>query len=187
MVGLGFAKPNTSRLRQRIQKSKEFWTRHSKKNTFRLSIAKRGALRELYPDLSESEEVVSDDSLLPEVLFDEAKRRYLKKIVQQINSSYENNLFDACALLMRRLLEILSYSLISKPVDRRSDQRSRRGVRNLNTLINKAMSRKEIGLSAPIKKNIDQFRKLGNLSCTRITYNCRKDDIRTICSSKSDD
>jgi hypothetical protein len=179
MVGLGFAKPNTSRLKTNIQKSRNF-VRGITKDTFRLSLATREALSKQYPDLSESEEVVSDDSLLPEVLFDEARRPYLKKIAQQINSSYENNLFDACALMMRRLLEILLIHAFQNLTTEDEIKDQDGDYVNLKTLVNKAKSSKQISLSNSVRKSIDDFRELGNLSAHRVTYNCRRDDIRKI-------
>ena len=68
LVGLGFARPNATRLKGKIQKSRSF-VKGSKKDLFRLSVKKAAALRKELPDLSESEEIVSDDSLLPEILF----------------------------------------------------------------------------------------------------------------------
>jgi len=179
MVGLGFAKPNTSRLKLNIQKSKHF-VRGTTKNTFRLSISAHDVLKQQYPDLSESEEVVSDDSLLPEILFEEARRPYLKKIAQQMNAAYENNLFDACALMMRRLLEILLIHAFQNLASEDDIKDQDGDYVNLKTLVNKAKSSKEISLSSSVRKSIDDFRELGNLSAHRITYNCRRDDIRPI-------
>ena len=106
LVALEFALPNKARLKSAIKKSSTF-NKGTKADYFRLSARAIKSLREEYPNLSESEEIISDDSLLPEVLFIEFRRQYLIKAAQQINAAYENNLFDACSLMMRRLLEIL--------------------------------------------------------------------------------
>ena len=106
IFALGFAKPNQSRLKNKVIKSKSF-VKGSVKDTYRLSVKKLEQLRDTLPEISEAEEIVSDDSILPEVLLQETKRPYLIKLAQQINASYENNLFDACSLMMRRLLEVL--------------------------------------------------------------------------------
>ena len=148
MVALGFAQPNLTRLKAKIQKSISF-VKAAKKDFFRLSVKRASSLRAIYPNLSESEEIISDDSLLPEVLFKETNRQYLIKAAQQINAAYENNLFDAT-------------------------------YQNLKTLINKAMSSSQIGLSSNAKKDIHSFRGLGNLSAHRVMYSCRRDDIRTL-------
>lgn len=179
LVALGFAQPNMARLKAAIRKSSVF-NKGTKADYFRLSAKAIKSLREQYPDLSESEEIMSDDSLLPEVLFGETRRPYLIKAAQQINASYENNLFDACSLMMRRLLEILLiHCFEAKSIeDRVKDEEG--NYQNLKTLINKAKTFPEIPLSSDVKKEIDSFRELGNLSAHRVRYNCRKDDIRVL-------
>jgi hypothetical protein len=179
LVALGYAHPNISRLKAKVKSSASF-IKGSKKDFFRLSVSTRKLLKEKYPNIGNSEEIVSDSSLIPEILFDKIRRPYLERIVQQINAAYENNLFDACALMMRRLLEILlihtfeEAGIVSDIVDTEG------GYQNLKTMINKAKSRSEIGLSGGVRKTIDQFRELGNLSAHLIRYNCRQDDIRPI-------
>jgi len=179
LVALGFAQSNTARLNNAIQKSTVF-NKGTKKDYYRLSAKSIKSLREDYPNLSESEEIISDDSLLPEILFNEVNRQYLVKVAQQVNATYENNLFDACALMMRRLLEILLIHCfeVQGIEDRVKDEEG--NYQNLKTLINKAKSFPEIPLSTDAKKDIDSFRELGNMSAHRVKYNCRRDDIRTL-------
>lgn len=177
-IDLGYAKPNTSRLKTNIQQSRRF-INGSSKGKFRLAAKTRLHLVESYPDINSSEEVVSDSSLLPETLFESSRRQYLLKSVQQINAAYENNLFDACALMMRRLLEILLIHSFEQAGIEDSVKDPDGSYQNLKTLINKAKSRPEISLSSNVSKEMDEFRELGNLSAHRIMYNCRRDDIRT--------
>ena len=177
LVGLGFAKPNATRLNGKIQKSSSF-VKGSKKGLFRLSVKKNATLKSVLPDLSESEEIISDDSLLPEILFKETNQNYLLKVGQQINATYENNLFDGCALMMRRLLEILLIHCFEVAGIEDQIKDGDGNYQNLKTLINKAKSKPEIKLSSNAKKDIDGFRELGNLSAHRVKYNCRRDDIR---------
>jgi hypothetical protein len=179
LVGLGFAGPNAARLKGKLQKSKSF-VKGTKKDLFRLSVKRNKELRTDFPDLSESEEITSDDSLLPEILFKEAKRNYLLKVAQQINASYENNLFDACVLMMRRLLEILLIHCFEETGIQDQVKDADGNYQNLKKLINKAKSKTEIPLSTDAKKDIDNFRELGNLSAHRVKYNCRRDDIRPL-------
>ena len=179
IFALGFAKPNISRLKRKIKKSKDFVKGHNK-DTFRLSIKANGSIKKILPDISESEDISSDDTLLPEILFEETRRFYLLRVVQQINASYENNLFDACALMMRRLLEILIIHIFQHKGLETEIQSDEGDFNNLKTLINKAKSMSEINLSPSVKKSIDDFRELGNLSAHRITYSCRRDDIRPL-------
>jgi hypothetical protein len=178
LVALGHARPNTTRLKERIIKSRSF-IKGSKKNLFRLSVASRKSLAEMFPDIGSSEEINSDSTLIPEILFDNIRRPYLVRIVQQINCSYENNLFDACALMMRRLLEILLIHAFEHASIEQDIADLDGSFQNLKTIINKAKSRPEIGLSSTARKAIDGFRELGNLSAHMVRYNCRRDDIRS--------
>ena len=177
VFALGFAKPNQTRLKGKIVKSTSF-VNGSKKGLFRLSAKKLALLRSSHPDVSESEEILSDDSILPEILLQETKRPYLIKLAQQINSSYEHNLFDACSLMMRRLLEVLLIHCFEHENIEADVKDSEGNYQNLKTLINKASSRTEIEISNDVKKDMDKFRELGNLSAHRVKYNCRRDDIR---------
>lgn len=177
VFALGFAKPNQTRLKVKVVKSTSF-VNGSKKGLFRLSAKKLASLRSSHPDVSESEEILSDDSILPELLLQETKRPYLIKLAQQINSSYENNLFDACSLMMRRLLEVLLIHCFEHASIEADVKDSEGNYQNLKALINKASSRTEIEISNDVKKDMDKFRELGNLSAHRVKYSCRRDDIR---------
>ena len=177
LVALGFASPNLSRLRKKIRESRDF-IKGSQKDTHRLSVQALNRLRQILPQINESEEIRSDDSLLPEILFEESRRGYLIKLAKQINASYANNLFDACSLMMRRLLEILLIHVFQK-LGKEAEIKDEEGnYQNLKTLINKAKSSKDASLSPQTRRTIDDFRELGNLSAHLITYSCRRDDIR---------
>ena len=81
LVELGYAKRNGARLKRKTKKSPTF-VNGSKEDLFKLSVKRAAALRVAFPDLSESEEIISDEPLLPEILLKEANRLYLLKVVQ---------------------------------------------------------------------------------------------------------
>ena len=99
---------------------------------------------------------------------------------EQINASYEHNLFDACAVLMRRLLEVLlihSYqhrSLESKILAPEGS------FKELKAIIADATSTGDLALSRNTKTCLDSFRVLGNFAAHKITYNTTRDDIKNI-------
>jgi hypothetical protein len=179
LAALGYARPNVSRLASRLRNSRDF-IKGSKAGLFRLSVGAKGKLSSTFPDIGSSEEISSDSTLIPEILFDSLKRPYLTRTVQQVNAAFESNLFDACTLMMRRLLEILMIHAFQKAGLEAAILDSDGGFQNLKTLINKALSRPEIGLSSTVRTSIDQFRELGNLSAHHMHYNCRRDDIRSL-------
>lgn len=179
LVECGLSKPNSSRLVKKIKESRGI-VKGSVKNTFRLSILRKKELVEKIGRLDKSEEIDSDDSILPEALFEKVGRSYLQKLVQQINASYENNLFDGAVMIMRRLLEILiihSFEAVGKVAEITDADGS---YKNLKSLINTIKDSSDISLSKGSRKSIDRFRELGNLSAHKIHYNCRRDDIRKL-------
>ena len=54
----------------------------------------------------ENEEIKDNQTILPEKLYNNT-RNYIEQLSKQINASYENNLFDCTAVMMRRLMEVL--------------------------------------------------------------------------------
>ena len=177
IADMGFAQVNNSRLIQKIRLHKSF-VKGKKKGTFKLSVKRLSELKNLYPDISESEEVISDSSILPDNLLKDTKRGYLIKLGQQINSAYENNLFDACSLMMRRMLEVLLIHCFEEAGIESQIKDSDGNYQNLKSIINKANSSAVLDLSNDAKKEIHEFRELGNLSAHRVKYNCRKNDIK---------
>jgi hypothetical protein len=125
-----------------------------------------------------SEDIVTDDSILPEILIS-STRGYIESLGRQINSSYNNNIFDGCAVLMRRLLEILlihSYEEIGKI----STISENDGLKNLSYIINYTISNKPFKLSKDSNETLDDFRQLGNFSAHKIQYNAKRKDIDNI-------
>ncbi len=80
---------------------------------------------------------------------------------------------------MRRLLEILLIHCFEHCGIENEAKDDEGNYLRLKSIIPKAKSRTELGLSPSSKKAMDDFRELGNLSAHRNTYSCRRDDIRT--------
>jgi len=178
---LSLAQPNESRLMTNIRSSSEF-IRGSSASSFRLHAKTIISLAKEIPALNaKTEEIVSHSTILPAALYRTANPRgYIVKLCDQINASYENNLFDACAVLMRRLLEVLlihSYQhcgLESKILGPNSS------FKELKTIIVEVNSTGDIALSRNTKTCLDSFRVLGNFAAHKITYNTTRDDIKNI-------
>ncbi len=176
---LNLGQPNITRLLSKIVKSRDF-IKGPKKNTFRLHAKTVLRLREALPFLSAgSEEIIFTSCILPEDLFS-GTRGYIEKFSKQINASYDHKLYDACAVLMRRLLEIL---LIHAYQHLKIESRilgASGEFKDLKAIIADAQGNPTLGLSKSAKGCIDEFRVLGNFSAHKLMYNCRKDDIKNI-------
>ncbi len=101
----GFNAVNRSRDKSRLAKDKRT-VRGKQEKGFRLNPT---AIRELdskYLHLLENKPVKKSNSLLQRGDFQNT-RSYIKKVVLQVNASYDASLFDCCAVMLRRLLETL--------------------------------------------------------------------------------
>jgi hypothetical protein len=170
--------PNTSRLLQRIRRSGDF-VKGSKERSFRLHSRAIRRLDSEYDGLEEpSEEVESFDTIIPSALY-ENTRGYVERLARQINASYENNIFDGCAVLMRRLTEVL---LILTYKNLECEDQIKRGARHvgMKKIIDDAVKNQTLDLTTDSKNCVDGFRKLGNFSAHKIHYNCRRQYIQEL-------
>lgn len=117
--------------------------------------------------------------VLPQTLF-EATRGYLVKIVYQINTSYENTCYDACSVMIRRLIEILiiesyEYNQIEYKI-----KNSNGDFFFLDDLINSFLSESTWNPSRSTKRGLKNIKLLGDLSAHSRRYNTNRIDIDKI-------
>lgn len=169
--------PNVYRLKNNIDKSKYF-IKGTNKDTYRLHAKVIAILKTVYPALSEKDEdVTSLDTILPIGLYNNT-RGYIESLSRQINSSYENNIFDGAAVLMRRLLEIcLIHSYQNNDIESEIID-SNGNYKSMSYIINNAISNKILGLSTTTKSCLNEFRKIGNFSAHKIYYNAKRGDLK---------
>ena len=176
---LHFSRPNISRLKKSIKASKDIVKGRSA-DTHKLHAKTITRLDAEIPELNEkSEEIVSDDVIIPSSLYS-ATRGYIESLSKQINATYEHNVFDGCAVLMRRLLEILliqSYEHLSIEAE---IQDVSGNFQMLNHIVTNAKKNKKLGLSRNSRDTIDEFRVLGNFSAHKIFYNAKRKDLSKI-------
>ena len=107
-------------------------------------------------------------------------RGYIERVVVQINGCYEKGWFDACAVMMRRLLETLIIECFeAKKLDHIIKQ-SNGDFLMLNELINKTVSQKQWNLGRNSKNALTKFKKLGDLSAHGRRFNTRGEDIKSL-------
>ena len=115
-------------------------------------------------------------SILPDALFDQLPPN-VQSLCKQINASYENNLFDCTAVIMRRLLEsllVLSYQKAGIETDILNGNYHI----TLDKIIKNAEQNATLALSSNTKKDMSIFKDLGNYSAHKIWYNCTQGDIK---------
>lgn len=174
---LNMPRPNTSRLRDNLKSSRDT-IRGTRVDCFRLHHDFIKAMEEKYPEVQPgSQEVEEHSTILPEVEYS-GTRGYLESLAKQINASYERNLFDGCAVLMRRLLEVLLI-LSYRNLGIESSIKDGSGAYfMLERIIGNAKSNSKLDLSRNSKEHIETFRVLGNFSAHKIEYVCRREYIR---------
>lgn len=178
----GFSKPNTSRLKTNLikGKSKSFLCSKIDKNTLEfiptvLQILERD-IGEMWTDTIT---IASNDELIEEAKFCK-KRPYLDRLIQQINFTYGHNCYDACAVLMRRLFEVLLVLTYQNKGIEADIMKSDGSHKMLEGIVKDAVQNKALGIPSRISKNFDDFREVGNYSAHSITYTAGKLDIDKI-------
>jgi hypothetical protein len=176
LADLRYSKPNVSRLDNNLRATRDT-VRGSKDNTFRLQADFIRTLEAKFPQLSEkSQDVVDAGSILPELDYQKT-RGYIEILAKQINASYEHNLFDACAVLMRRLVEILLILSYRHLGVESAVQDANGNYLMLERIVSDAKTNSKLALSRNSKDDLDTFRALGNFSAHKIEYTCRREYI----------
>lgn len=167
---------NISRVRKNLAKSRSF--RKVANGEYMLTATARESLKEEITNrLDDEVSIDSNSELLDETLFC-GKRGYLDKLIYQINHCYKDNCFDACAVCMRRVFEIvliLSYENLGIQDEIKKDGE----YLMLDRIASNAVNNSKLGLSR-LKKEYDTIREIGNYAAHRIQYNTRKKDIDDI-------
>jgi hypothetical protein len=171
----GCATPNQSRLDQNLRANRN--TVRGQRG-WRLTLEFVRSLEPKFSALSEtSQDVVDDGTILPPIDYTNT-RGYIETLAKQINASYEHNLFDACAVLMRRLVEVLLVLSYRHHQIESSIQDNVGNYQMLEGIINNAKTNGTLALSRNSKGSLETFRELGNFSAHKIEYICRREYIR---------
>lgn len=125
----------------------------------------------------DSTSIEQDGTVIPSLIFENLSPN-IQSLCKQINASYENNLFDCTAVMMRRLLEgllVLSYQNldIEEEITEKSGWHS-----TLDKIIKNAEQNATLALSANTRKDMVLFKDLGNYSAHKIWYNSTQQDIK---------
>lgn len=181
-IQCGFNTPNSSRLKTKLTKGKDkaFFNSKSKMATIEFIPAILQGLEKSYNVLwTDNITIESNSEIIDEQKF-AGKRKYIDQLIHQINCSYSSNCYDAAAVLMRRLFEvllILSYQNLG--IDDQIKDASGKGYVMLDSIVKNAKNNQTLKLSR-IKNEFDTFRIVGNFSAHNITYTAGKKDIDDI-------
>lgn len=107
-------------------------------------------------------------------------RGYIEKITNQINGTYERGWFDACAVMMRRLLETLIIECFEQHKVSGHIKNKHGDFLFLRDLINKAMIEDSWTLSRNTRSALPKLKDLGDKSAHSRRYIAHREDIEPI-------
>jgi len=172
---IGHPVSNISRIKSYLAKSKDF-KKNGRENEYMITpVAKQKLQTEFGHIFDNTEEIISSSEVLDETLF-LGKRGFLDILIKQINSSYNNNCYDACAVLMRRVFEISLILAYEKQGVQDQIKDGNSDYVMLERIVANAVQNKTLHISRP-RKEYDLIRDLGNFAAHKIHFNTRKSDI----------
>jgi hypothetical protein len=108
-------------------------------------------------------------------------RGYLDIVTKQINGTYERGWYDACAVMMRRLLETLIIEAFETHGIAAAIKHQQSGdFLPLADLVGATLQESSWNLGRNSKKALPKLKKLGDLSAHSRRYNARRDDVDRI-------
>ncbi len=127
----------------------------------------------------------SNQPVLPNSLFFNT-RGYLQSIVYQINRSYEHTCYDACAVMIRRLVEILIIECFENHQCASKIKNPSDDYLYLDDLISCTLA-ENWGLGRNTKLGLRKLKRIGDQSAHSRRYNARREyvddviiDLRTV-------
>jgi hypothetical protein len=119
-------------------------------------------------------EMVLDSSFVKDT------RGYIEKIVQQINGCYENGWNDACAVMIRRVLETLIIESFEKHKIDGKIKNTNGNFFFLSELINYTLNESSWNVSRNSKSALKKLKDVGDLSAHSRRYVAHRSDIDSI-------
>jgi hypothetical protein len=109
-------------------------------------------------------------------------RGYIEKTANQINGCYENGWFDACAVMIRRLIETLIIEAFEHHSISDNIKNAYGDFLQLNDLIDRTLYEKSWNISRNTKAALPKLKNIGDLSAHSRRYNAHRNDIEKIIS-----
>ena len=124
-----------------------------------------------------SETAVSRDEPVIYMAMVRGTRGYIEKVAHQINGSYANGWYDACAVMLRRLLETL---IIECYETHKIENRIKDASGNylfLRDLVEKLIAENPWTLGRGVRAALPKLKDLGDKSAHNRRFNAHREDI----------
>ncbi|MBI2464947.1 DUF4145 domain-containing protein [Candidatus Shapirobacteria bacterium] len=119
------------------------------------------------------------NNLLPISLF-ENTRGYIEKVAYQAIACFDNGLYDACNVMLRRLLETLIIETFEKNNLSTKIKNSQGDFYYLEDLIRLAVAEASFNLSRNCKSGLKEIKRFGDLSAHNRRFIAKRDDLINI-------
>jgi hypothetical protein len=104
-------------------------------------------------------------------------RGYIERVVNQVNGTYENGWYDACTVMIRRLLETLIIEAFEHHKLAASIKNNAGEFFYLKDLIDKCLQQSAWNLSRNCKHTLPKLKDIGDKSGHSRRYNAHRGDI----------
>jgi hypothetical protein len=121
-----------------------------------------------------------DQPVIPLSLFAKTPG-YIPKIVHQINACYSVTAYDGCAVMIRRLMEVLIIDAFEKHQIGHKIKDANGDYFMLKELVKRAQNEQTFGNLSRIKKRLEDLKEVGDQSAHSRFYNAQRsyiDDLR---------
>jgi len=107
-------------------------------------------------------------------------RGYIEKVVNQINGCYEKGWYDACLVMMRRLLETIIIEVFEENHIKEKILDNNGNYYFLDSLISRTLSETSFHLMRNTKVSLPKLKILGDLSAHGRRFNAHLGDVDAI-------
>lgn len=107
-------------------------------------------------------------------------RGYIERIANQINGAYENGWYDACAVMLRRLIETLIIETFEHHKIADNIKNSSGDFLYLRDLIDKTLSEKTWNLGRTTKQALPKLKDIGDKSAHNRRFLAQRGDIQPL-------
>lgn len=165
---------NVSRLRHKLCKS-PYVVQGNTRWSFRISLPRRAELDERYGPLVKRRQVEVTDSIVPLEAV-RGTRPYLEKLAYEINGCYDYQFYDACAVLCRRMVEMLLIEAFDRAGHLSAIEKGEH-IAGLDDIIKVAQSGRYIKLPRGAGKVLEKAKKIGDAAAHDRYYITTQHDI----------
>ena len=118
--------------------------------------------------------------MFPLTVLVQANRSYMVTVGRQMNGCFSEGWYDACAVMMRRLIEASIIEAFEHKTIAQTIKGSDGNYLQLTELVAKALAEPALPLSRNAKKFLPQLRDVGHMSAHGRYFLARKEDLEKV-------